>query len=121
MELWAGGGATGGATRRGRGYEEGAGLRGGGGAGHLLAQQVVVHLQALRLLEGLLQALVALPQLPHVVARLGQDPAFALGCGAETSVWGFLGALATKLPRNGETPWAPSPPPPNAWDPKRGP
>ena len=60
----------------GRGYEEGAGLwdgvwlRGGGVARHLLAQQVVVHLQALRLLEGLLQALVALPQLPHVIARL---------------------------------------------------
>ena len=58
------------ATGRGRGYWEGAWLWGGGVARHLLAQQVVVHLQALRLLEGLLQALVALPQLPHVIARL---------------------------------------------------
>ena len=48
----------------------GGGVWGGGVARHLLAQQVVVHLQALRLLEGLLQALVALPQLPHVIARL---------------------------------------------------
>ena len=86
--LWDGGGARVGsmgggvamgwgvAMRRGRGYGMGCGygvgawLWGGGVARHLLAQQVVVHLQALRLLEGLLQALVALPQLPHVIARL---------------------------------------------------
>ena len=99
---WAGVGLWIGAVGRGwsygRGYEEGAGLRGGGGAGHLLAQQVVVHLQALRLLEGLLQALVALPQLPHVVARLGQDPAFALGCGAEMLSVGFFGGPRNQAP-----------------------
>lgn len=54
------------------------GVAGRGGACHLLAEEVVVHLEAFGLFEGFLQALVALAQLPHVVAGFGEDPPFAL-------------------------------------------
>lgn len=50
---------------------------------YLLPAQLVVHLYPLHLLQALLQPLVALPQLPDVVAGFGQDASLALqghGC-----------------------------------------
>lgn len=43
-----------------------------------MPQQLVVHLHPLHLLVALLQPLVVLPQLPDVVAGLGQDASFTL-------------------------------------------
>lgn len=53
---------------------------------HLLPQQLVVHLHPLHLLVALLQTLVVLPQLPDVVAGLGQDASFTLPTTKEASL-----------------------------------